>query len=64
MTNPFADPEARHLVLVDDEDRRSRWPEAADVPVGWEAARPRGTAADRSRKPGGRPSGGSARLPG
>ncbi|UFZ02692.1 MbtH family protein [Bradyrhizobium ontarionense] len=36
MTNPFEDPEARYLVLINDEGQYSLWPAFADVPPGWE----------------------------
>ncbi|GAA1101376.1 MULTISPECIES: MbtH family protein [Nocardiopsis] len=35
MTNPFDDPEGTFLVLVNDEDQYSLWPEFAEVPQGW-----------------------------
>jgi MbtH protein len=35
MTNPFEDPDARYLVLVNDEGQYSLWPLFADVPAGW-----------------------------
>ncbi|MFD0776784.1 MbtH family protein [Streptomonospora algeriensis] len=35
MSNPFDDPEGRFLVLVNDEDQHSLWPEFAAVPEGW-----------------------------
>ena len=35
MTNPFDDPDGTFLVLVNDEDQHSLWPEFADVPDGW-----------------------------
>lgn len=35
MTNPFDDPDARFLVLVNDEGQHSLWPVFADVPEGW-----------------------------
>ncbi|EGX58617.1 hypothetical protein SZN_16982 [Streptomyces zinciresistens K42] len=37
MTNPFEDPEGVYLVLVNDEDQHSLWPDFADVPAGWRA---------------------------
>lgn len=37
MTNPFDDPEASYLVLVNDEGQHSLWPAFAAVPEGWEA---------------------------
>jgi uncharacterized protein YbdZ (MbtH family) len=33
--NPFEDPEAEYLVLVNDEGQYSLWPEFVDVPAGW-----------------------------
>ncbi|QBI54644.1 MbtH family protein [Streptomonospora litoralis] len=36
MSNPFDDPEGRFLVLVNDEDQHSLWPEFAEVPEGWQ----------------------------
>lgn len=35
MSNPFDDPDAEFLVLVNDEDQHSLWPVFADVPAGW-----------------------------
>lgn len=35
MANPFADPDANYLVLVNDENQHSLWPVFADVPEGW-----------------------------
>ena len=35
MTNPFDDIDARFLVLVNDDDQHSLWPEFAAVPEGW-----------------------------
>lgn len=37
MTNPFDDPEGIFLVLVNDEEQHSLWPEFAPVPEGWRA---------------------------
>lgn len=36
MTNPFEDPDASYLVLVNAEGQHSLWPVFADVPGGWE----------------------------
>ncbi|GAB1340056.1 MbtH family protein [Streptomyces sp. E-15] len=36
MTNPFEDPDARYLVLVNDENQHSLWPEFVPVPDGWQ----------------------------
>jgi MbtH protein len=35
MTNPFDDPDARYVVLVNDEGQHSLWPEFVAVPAGW-----------------------------
>ncbi|MFD0890981.1 MbtH family protein [Streptosporangium algeriense] len=35
MTNPFDDENGTFLVLVNDENQHSLWPEFADVPAGW-----------------------------
>ncbi|MEU9670903.1 MbtH family protein [Streptomyces bobili] len=35
MTNPFEDQDATFLVLVNDENQHSLWPQYADVPAGW-----------------------------
>ncbi|GAA3728730.1 MbtH family protein [Salinactinospora qingdaonensis] len=35
MSNPFDDADARFLVLVNDEEQHSLWPEFAAVPDGW-----------------------------
>ncbi|WP_405749612.1 MbtH family NRPS accessory protein [Streptomyces sp. NBC_01411] len=43
--NPFDDPEAGYLVLVNDEGQFSLWPDFAEVPAGWKITRP---AADRA----------------
>lgn len=37
MSNPFEDPEGVYLVLVNDENQHSLWPDFADVPAGWRA---------------------------
>jgi MbtH protein len=36
-TNPFEDPDARYLVLINDEGQHSLWPVFVDVPDGWKA---------------------------
>lgn len=36
MTNPFDDQEGRFLVLRNDEDQHSLWPEFVDIPEGWQ----------------------------
>jgi glycopeptidolipid biosynthesis protein len=33
--NPFDDDNGSFLVLVNDEDQHSQWPEFADLPAGW-----------------------------
>ncbi|MGY5035583.1 MbtH family protein [Streptomyces sp. 900116325] len=36
MNNPFDDPDAAYLVLVNHEGQHSLWPDFAEVPNGWE----------------------------
>ncbi|WP_030060872.1 MbtH family protein [Streptomyces novaecaesareae] len=43
--NPFDDPEASFVVLVNDEGQHSLWPEFLEAPAGWRIAR---TAASRA----------------
>ncbi|MGW2046482.1 MbtH family protein [Streptomyces sp. NPDC001858] len=43
MTNPFEDPEATYLVLVNDEGQHSLWPAFALVPAGWAVAHDKDT---------------------
>jgi MbtH protein len=38
MTNPFDDVDAVFLVLVNDEDQYSLWPQLAAIPAGWRIA--------------------------
>ncbi|MFF2510440.1 MbtH family protein [Streptomyces sp. NPDC058086] len=38
MSNPFEDPEAQYLVLVNHEGQHSLWPLFAAVPTGWSTA--------------------------
>lgn len=38
MTNPFEDPDAKYLVLVNDEGQHSLWPAFLAVPAGWRLA--------------------------
>ena len=38
MTNPFENPDGVYLVLVNDENQHSLWPEFAEVPAGWQVA--------------------------
>jgi MbtH protein len=35
MSNPFEDENGSFLVLVNDENQHSLWPEFAAVPAGW-----------------------------
>lgn len=35
VPNPFEDPDASYLVLVNDEGQHSLWPVFIDVPEGW-----------------------------
>jgi len=35
VTNPFEDPDASYVVLVNAEGQHSLWPILADVPDGW-----------------------------
>ncbi|TWF95474.1 MbtH protein [Saccharopolyspora dendranthemae] len=43
--NPFDDPDATFLVLVNDEGQHSLWPAFADVPDGWHIAHDQDTRA-------------------
>ncbi|GGJ69377.1 MbtH family protein [Streptomyces brasiliensis] len=36
MPNPFEDPDASYVVLVNDENQHSLWPVFVDVPDGWQ----------------------------
>jgi MbtH protein len=45
MTNPFENPDATYVVLVNDEGQHSLWPATADVPAGWTVAHPEDTRA-------------------
>ncbi|MFJ5262395.1 MbtH family protein [Streptomyces sp. NPDC088387] len=38
MSNPFEDPEGTYLVLVNDENQHSLWPDFVAVPAGWRTA--------------------------
>lgn len=38
VPNPFEDPDAQYLVLVNEEGQHSLWPIFADVPDGWTTA--------------------------
>ncbi|MFE4667105.1 MbtH family protein [Streptomyces sp. NPDC056716] len=35
MSNPFEDPDGTYLVLVNDENQHSLWPDFVAVPDGW-----------------------------
>jgi MbtH protein len=35
VTNPFDDPDAGYVVLVNDEGQHSLWPVTVDAPDGW-----------------------------
>lgn len=37
VTNPFEDPDADYLVLVNEEGQHSLWPVFVDVPDGWKS---------------------------
>jgi len=39
MADPFTDEEGRYLVLLNDEEQYSLWPQAIDVPTGWRIAK-------------------------
>ena len=41
--NPFDDPDATFVVLVNAEGQFSLWPEFIDVPAGWEIGLPAAT---------------------
>jgi MbtH protein len=40
MSNPFDDPDARYLVVVNQESQFALWPTFAEVPAGWTIALP------------------------
>ncbi|MFE2026210.1 MbtH family protein [Streptomyces hygroscopicus] len=40
MSNPFDDPNGTFLVLVNEENQHSLWPEFVPVPGGWRVAHP------------------------
>jgi MbtH protein len=42
MTNPFEDPDARYLILVNEEGQHSLWPAFREIPAGWTAVGLRG----------------------
>ncbi|MFF0741725.1 MbtH family protein [Streptomyces sp. NPDC004111] len=37
MSNPFENPDASFLVLVNEENQHSLWPDFMEVPSGWES---------------------------
>ena len=37
MSNPFDDTNGTFLVLVNDENQHSLWPQFAEIPAGWRA---------------------------
>ncbi|MER5730204.1 MbtH family protein [Streptomyces sp. NPDC002138] len=39
MTNPFENNDGAYLVLVNEEDQHSLWPDSLTVPAGWSVAR-------------------------
>lgn len=41
MTNPFEDPDADYLILINDEGQHSLWPSFRTVPEGWRVTGPR-----------------------
>ena len=43
MTNPFEDPDAEYVVLVNGEAQYSIWPADMNVPAGWRIAHHRDT---------------------
>jgi MbtH protein len=40
MTNPFDDPDASYLVVVNAEAQHALWPALAELPAGWNVALP------------------------
>lgn len=40
MTNPFDDPDASYLVVVNAESQHALWPAFADLPAGWTVVLP------------------------
>ncbi|MFJ4851717.1 MULTISPECIES: MbtH family protein [unclassified Streptomyces] len=43
MSNPFDNADGTFLVLVNDENQHSLWPEFAEVPAGWTVVHPADT---------------------
>jgi MbtH protein len=46
MTNPFDDPDAVFLALVNPQGQYSLWPAFAQMPTGWRIARGEGSRAE------------------
>lgn len=40
MTNPFEDPDATYLVVVNDENQHALWPTTIEVPADWTIVHP------------------------
>ena len=40
MTNPFEDPDAVYLALINQEGQHSLWPASVEVPDGWTVVHP------------------------
>ena len=38
MSNPFEDPAAEYLALINEQDQYSLWPASIEVPAGWSVA--------------------------
>ncbi|WP_035805130.1 MbtH family protein [Kitasatospora mediocidica] len=38
MTNPFEDADSTYVVLVNDQNQHSLWPNHIEVPAGWTTA--------------------------
>ncbi|MDX3078423.1 MbtH family protein [Streptomyces sp. MI02-7b] len=43
MSNPFDNADGNFLVLVNEENQHSLWPEFVEVPAGWTVAHPANT---------------------
>ena len=39
-TNPFENDDVSYVVLINDEEQHSLWPEPIDIPAGWTVAHP------------------------
>ena len=46
MSNPFEDPDAQYLVVVNAEAQHALWPAFAEVPAGWTVALPAASRSD------------------